>query len=107
MTEYIIPANSKKGQLIFNLFRPVDLIVLFFGAFTTLLLFFIIGRNGIFLTIASLIPLTIALILVYPVANYHNVLVFLQEIYLFYISQRQFCWRGWCLGSGGETDERR
>lgn len=107
MTEYIIPANSKKGQLLFNLFRPIDLWILVIGGIATLILFFVFGKGGIFLTVASLIPIAIALILVYPVANYHNVLVFLQEIFLFYMSQRQFSWKGWCVRSGTETEQGR
>ena len=38
MDNYLIPANSKKGQLIFNIFRWSDLLLLIMGAFVTVIL---------------------------------------------------------------------
>ena len=106
MNEYMIPANSNRGKLIFSIFRPIDLGILLFGASLTLILFFALSKGGILLTLASLLPIATALFLIMPVPNYHNVLVFLQEVYLFYISQRKFSWKGWCVRSGF-TDEGR
>ena len=42
MNQYLIPANSKKGQLIFNIFRPIDLGVLLVGATLTLGFMFVL-----------------------------------------------------------------
>ena len=102
---YIIPANSKRGRLIFNLFRVIDLWVIAIGAIITTFLVLGFGTDNIFLLIAELSPLGIALLLVVPVENYHNVLVFLQEAYLFFISQRQFRWKGWCASNGARQEE--
>ena len=38
MNTYIIPANSKRSQLIFSMFRGVDLIIFLIGASISLLL---------------------------------------------------------------------
>ena len=35
---YIIPANSKSGQLLFNIFRPIDLGIIVTGVFITFIL---------------------------------------------------------------------
>ena len=106
MNEYIIPANSNRGKLIFSIFRPVDLWILIGGASITLVLFFAFSKGGILLTVASLLPLAVSLLLIMPSEYYHNNLVFLQEVYLFFISQRKFTWKGWCVKSGF-TDEGR
>lgn len=37
MNQYLIPANSKKSLLIFNMFRPFDLFLLLTGGTFTLL----------------------------------------------------------------------
>ena len=102
--QYLIPANSKKGQLLFNLFRPIDLAILVVGGMTTLILFFALDVEGIIVPIACLLPLAISILLVMPVAHYHNVLVFLQEVYLFLVSQRQFRWKGWCASNYGKSE---
>ena len=95
MNNYLIPANSKKSQLILNVFRPVDLYILIAGAVTTLLMLFIPGESIGWLVI-KLLPLGLALLLVLPVPFYHNVLVFLREVYIYSSSQRTYKWRGWC-----------
>ena len=35
-----------------------------------------------------------------PLPYYHNVLVFLREVYMFYFTQRTYRWRGWCATYG-------
>lgn len=106
MNDYLIPANSKRGKLIFNMFRLIDIWVIAGGAITTTLLVLLFQTNNVFLLIAELLPLGIALLLVVPIDNYHNVLVFLQEIYLFLVSQKRYQWRGWCASNGAKREER-
>ena len=96
MNDYLIPANSKKGQLLFGVFRPIDLGVLISGAFVTLLLLFIIKGDEIPTIVVKLLPLTICVLLVVPVPYYHNVLVLIQEAVIFIMEPKQFSWRGWC-----------
>ena len=102
MNNYLIPANSKKGQLIFNAFRWEDLLVLGFGAILTLLLIVLIKDDSILLMAVKLLPLGLGVLLVYPVAYYHNVLVFIREAYNYFVSQKEFRWKGWCVTDGTE-----
>ena len=102
MNNYLIPANSKKGQLIFNLFRGIDLGVLAIGAVVTFLLIVLIGGDSLLMLVIKLLPLGISILLVMPVAYYHNVLVFLQEMYKYLVSQKEYRWKGWCATNGDE-----
>ena len=100
MNSYLIPANAKKGQLIFNIFRWEDLLILLGGAIITLILAFAVKSEGILIMALKLAPLGISVLLVMPVAYYHNVLVFLKELFSFLINQKVFRWKGWCVTSG-------
>jgi len=92
---YLIPANSKKANLIFGLFRPIDLGILFSGLGATLLLAMMIPLDNTILLIVALAPLFIACILVAPVPNYNNVLILLTSIIKFYSNRRYYIWKGW------------
>ena len=39
---YLVPANAKRGTLIFNIFRPIDLYIALGGGGVTIILFFIL-----------------------------------------------------------------
>lgn len=94
---YLIPANSKRAQLIFNIFRPIDLVIAIVGASLTILLFIIIQPYNLVLAIVTLLPLLICAFLVLPIPNYQNMLCVIQNIYRFYFVERQeFKWKGWC-----------
>lgn len=97
MNNYLIPANSKKGQLWFNVFRPIDMGILGAGAFATLILAIAIPSHGLMVTVVKLLPLAICLLLVLPLPYYHNVLVFLQEAIIYWQSQKEYPWKGWCV----------
>ena len=106
---YIIPANSKKSQLIFNVFRPIDLFgILLPGALLTVLFLFIFPGDSISAIVIKLAPVSLALFLVMPIPFYHNVLVYLREVYIYFSSQKRYYWRGWCasyVGSNGDTEQ--
>lgn len=102
---YLIPANSKKSQLILNAFRPIDLMIVGAGAFTTLILMFAISGDGLVELIIKLLPLGLGLLLVVPIPFYHNILVFLREVYIFFSSQKTYVWRGWCAKYGFEDSD--
>ena len=96
--QYLIPANTKRGQLIVSIFRPIDLAIFITGVSITLilLLVFVNFNAGTALMIVALFPGLVATGLVVPVANYHNVLVAIQEMMDFYSNNRNYKWRGWC-----------
>ena len=99
MNQYLIPANTKRGQLIFNAFRPIDLIILVSGALVTLILFFIFEPGELVSGILVLSPVLICAFLVLPIPNYHNVMCILLNIYKFYLGEEknQLVWKGWCV----------
>ena len=100
MGNYLIPANSKKGQLIFNYFRPIDLAIFGTGLGASLLLLVIFGAGALLQTILELLPALITGFLVLPVPHHHNMLVFLTSIYHFLTGRRNFIWKGWCFSYG-------
>ena len=97
MNQYLIAANSKRGQLIFNIFRPIDLGIASIGAVVTFIMFLIFRPDNLTLGIIVLLPILTCAFLVLPIPNYHNVLCVLQNIYRFYfVDKNQLKWRGWC-----------
>ena len=102
MNNYLIPAKSKKSQLIFNVFRIIDLIILLTGAFITTMLMFIFKGDTVKELAIKLAPVGICLFLVMPLPFYHNVLVYLQEVVIYFMNPRRYYWRGWCIRDGEE-----
>lgn len=97
MNQYLIAANSKKAQLIFNAFRLVDLIILGIGVGISFILFLAIQPESLLLAALVLLPGLVCTFLVLPVANYHNILCILQNIYNFYfVDKNNLRWKGWC-----------
>lgn len=94
---FLIPANSKRAQLIFNIFRPLDLGIASVGIGLTLIMFVFIQPDSLLWATVTLLPALVCAFLVLPVPNYHNMLCVLQNIYKFYFVERQqFKWKGWC-----------
>lgn len=100
MNQFLIPANSKKSMLIFGAFRPIDLIIFGCGIGATVLLLISLPLNELPILVVALSPVLVTGLLVFPVANYHNVLTVLVTIYQFYTSRQKFIWKGWCASYG-------
>ena len=96
MNEYLIPANTKNGQLILGIFRTSDLIILISGVLTTVMILAIIPITSTLGTILALSPGIICAMLVAPVPYYHNVLNIIIEIYDYLTSRQTYRWKGWC-----------
>lgn len=96
MNRYLIPANSKKSQLILGFFNVTDLIIFICGVGISLVLLMVIKTKAIGATLALASPALIAAFLVAPVPNYHNVRTLIGNIYSFYTNRRKYYWRGWC-----------
>ena len=103
---FLIPANSKKSMKIFGLFEPIDLIILGVGIFITFILMMTLNIGNIVLAIISILPVSIAGFLVFPVPNYHNVRGFIMSVWTFFTTRRTFIWKGWCVLDGEETDKK-
>lgn len=101
---YLIPANSKKSEMILGMFTTVDLILFLCGVGLTVLLMLSIHTESFWGMILILMPAFIAAFLVFPIPNYHNVLQLIINIYTFYfVRQRTYKWRGWCFKNGGNS----
>ena len=93
---YLIPANTKRGQLILGLFTPIDLIIFLSGLAVTFLLISILPMDITWVAILSVAPGIICSLLVAPVAYYHNVRQLIIEIYKYFSGRNRFVWKGWC-----------
>lgn len=100
---YLIPANSKKSEMILGMFTTVDLILFLSGVGLTVIMLLAIHTNSLAGMLLILLPAMIASFLVFPVPNYHNILQLIINIYSFYfIRQRTYKWRGWCYKHGSD-----
>jgi len=95
--KYLIPANTKKGQLILGIFRPLDLILFSSGVIISLLLLTIMPIGSTAIVILSLAPGLICALLVMPVPYYHNILNIIVEVYEFLTNRQTYRWKGWCV----------
>lgn len=101
--QYLVPANSKKSQLIFGFFTVPDLVVCLIGALITIMLLIILKNPSTMELIIAIIPILFAALLVMPVRHYHNVMQLINNIIDFYVNTRVYYWKGWCVGD--DTDE--
>lgn len=93
---YLIPANAKKGTLIFGMFTKFDLVLFGIGILASVLLLISISPETLKAAIICLLPLLISAFLVVPIPNYHNVLTLIREIIDFFYGRRNYKWEGWC-----------
>ncbi len=100
MNNYLIPANSKKSQLILGFFRGIDLILFGSGVGITLILLLTIQSANMGVMMLILAPALITGFLVMPVPNYHNVLQFIVNLYTYFSERRRYYWKGWCYQDG-------
>ena len=103
---YLIPANAKRGQYIFGLFRPSDLILFGVGIGSSFLLMWILPIDQTWGAVTALVPGVVCSLLVLPVAYYHNVLQLIIELYRFFTNRRIYIWKGWCF-LNGEDDNKQ
>lgn len=97
--QFLIPVNTKKGSLIFNIFMPIDLAIFGIGMGITLLALIVLSTFDFldnFSSLLGLLPALVAVFLVFPFPNYHNVRVAIGEVINFYSNRQKYIWRGWC-----------
>ena len=98
-SEFLIPANTKRGQLILGIFRPFDLYLFGGGVLTTIILLAFLPLSSTLVTILILSPALITGFLVIPLPYYHNMLNVLIEGYQFLTNRQTYRWKGWCYRS--------
>lgn len=96
MNQYLIPANSKKSQLILGIFTPVDLAVFGTGVAITVFLLIIIKSSSMGQLLLMISPALFSALMIMPVPPYHNVMTLLGNIIKFYTGIKKYYWRGWC-----------
>ena len=99
---YLIPANAKRSTLILGWFNPWDLVIFGTGILFTLIMLFTIGTNDLDVMILIVLPALISTTLILPVPYYHNVIQLIINIFSFFLNQRDFKWKGWCILDDGE-----
>ena len=82
---YIIPANSKKSQLILGFFTGTDFILFSSGVTVTLILLLLVKSTDIVIMLLILMP---ALVII--------------NIVTYFTNRRAYIWRGWCLDGEDE-----
>ena len=102
MNNFLIPANAKKSMLILGLFTKFDLFLFGGGVGLTLLLLLILPVEQLAISIIALLPALITGFLVLPVPNYYNMRTLIGSAIEFYMNQRKFKWKGWCVPHGEE-----
>lgn len=100
MNSYLIPANTKKSMLIFGLFTKFDLILFLIGIGLSLLMLMILPVEQIVVATIALLPALVTGFLVMPVPNYYNMRTLLMSAISFFMNQRKFKWKGWCVPHG-------
>ena len=92
------PKNFKRGRLIKNRYRPIDLIVIASAVVITLILeiYYLVIMQGKSVIMAALfvIPAVIAAALIIPFGLYHNVME-LSRLYIVYLQiRKKWMWEG-------------
>ena len=103
---YLIPANTKRGQLILGLFHMVDLIILGIGIVCTIILIAIVPMDQIGFALLAISPGLFAGFLVLPVAYYHNVRQLITELIKYFIGRKRYTWKGWCFLNESEFESK-
>ena len=102
---YLIPANTKKSQLLFGVFNWFDLILFGCGVTISLILLMFLPVEQLKFAIIALLPGAITGFLVFPIPYYHNVLTVIVNVFTFFTTRQQFIWKGWCVTDGEEDDK--
>ncbi|MBR3145778.1 MAG: hypothetical protein IKF47_00800 [Bacilli bacterium] len=100
LEEYLIPANTKRGRLLFGWFRPFDLALLGSGILITFVLLAFVPMYSAWMVILILAPALITAFLVMPVPYYHNMLNIIVELYEYLTNRQTYRWKGWCWRDG-------
>ena len=96
---YLIPANTKRGKLIFGWFRQFDLYLFGLGILTTIVLLAFMPLSSTMMTILILSPALISAFLVMQVPYYHSMLNVIVAAYEFFTNRQTYRWKGWCYKS--------
>lgn len=109
---HIAPKNFKRGRLIANKYRLIDLIIAFLLISTsviTVLTYVLNNGTNLVVILIMLIPCLFAALILIPLDFYHNII---QRIFLWFLyltSKKQWKWQGtyhYISPDKGEENER-
>ncbi len=101
---FIIPANSKKSQLILSYFTLFDLIIFACGVGFSLILLLTFKNPPFYGMVLMILPALISAFLILPLPpHYHNVMTFIGNFNRYIVSTKKYHWRGWCASYGDRT----
>lgn len=100
MQDYLVPANTKSGSLIFSIFTKFDLILFGSGITISIILLLITSSMSVVASLLAIAPGGISAFLVLPIPHYHNVLTIITSMYSFLTGRRVYYWKGWCIHDG-------
>ena len=104
---YIIPANSKKSQLILSYFTLLDLIVFAVGVTMSILLLLFAKDVPFWVMICFAMPAFVSGFLILPLPpHYHNIMTFIGNFNRYITGVKKYYWRGWCASYGDRTTKR-
>lgn len=106
MNNYLIPANTKKSQLILGFFTLTDLVIFIVGCGFSFIMLLIIKNFTLTIGLIIMLPALISTFLVMPVPHYHNVLQLITNVFNFYTGRRRYYWKGWCMYEGFERSSK-
>ena len=107
MNSFLIPANTKKSQLIFGLFNKFDMALLGTGVGISLLMMMILNISDLKWALLAIAPGMVSAFLVFPIPNYHNVITVIKNIIVFYTTRQNYVWKGWCVRDGEEDSDKQ
>ena len=103
---YIIPANSKKSQLILSYFTLSDLIIFGIGAGISLISMLVIKGASFGVMVALALPAMFSAFLILPLPPYyHNIRTIIGNFNRYIFGIKKYYWRGWCVCNGSRTSK--
>ena len=98
---YIIPANSKKSQLILSYFTTGDLVLFAIGASFSLISMLSVKGASFWVMVMLALPAIITGFLILPLPPYyHNIRTVIGNFNRYIFGIKKYYWRGWCASYG-------
>ena len=103
---YLIPANTKKSQLILGFFTVTDLVIFIIGCVWSFVMLLLVKSTSLGILILIMLPALISAFLVMPVPHYHNVLQLITNFINYITNRRIYYWKGWSMYEGFDTNNK-
>lgn len=96
--EFNVPKNFKRGRLIQNRFRKIDILILILGILLSVILLIValsvFKIRQLFWIIPCVLPGLISGALISPFNMYHNILEYFRLLFMYINSPKRYIWEG-------------